>query len=112
MVEILQPAIVEQVEGHESGLILLGTVQGDIHDLGKNLFGLMMKCHGFKVADIGVDVSAEQFCERAAELQPDIIGLSGLLTIAYDSMRETVKGSKDMTTGSWAGFRSSSAVHS
>lgn len=82
----------------ETGKILLGTVHGDIHDLGKNLFGMVMTCHGFKVIDIGVDIPPEEFVSQSLMRKPDIIGLSGLLTIAFDSMRETVtllKNSED-----------------
>lgn len=88
--DLVQPIIQEKMEGQESGKILLGTVSGDIHDLGKNLFGMMMSCHGFKVIDVGVDVPPEEFVRQAALLKPHFIGLSGLLTTAFDSMRETV----------------------
>jgi len=89
--ELIQPEMKNRMEGKKVGSILLGTVQGDIHDLGKNLFGLLMKCHGFTVYDLGVDVPADKFCTKAEELRPDIIGLSGLLTIAYESMQDTVE---------------------
>lgn len=95
--ELIQPEMKNRTKGKKTGSILLGTVQGDIHDLGKNLFGLLMKCHGFTVYDLGVDVPAEKFCAKAAELKPDIIGLSGLLTIAYESMQDTVEIIKNNT---------------
>ena len=88
--DLVHPVIKEEMGGLESGEILLGTVHGDIHDLGKNLFGMMMACHGFKVFDIGVDVPPEEFVRQAGVLKPHIIGLSGLLTTAFDSMQETV----------------------
>ena len=88
--EMVHPSIRKKMEGKESGEILLGTVYGDIHDLGKKLFGMMMTCHGFKVHDIGVDVPIEEFEKKAAIIKPDIICLSGLLTTAFDAMRETV----------------------
>lgn len=88
--ELVYPLIKQNMKGEETGEILLGTVHGDIHDLGKNIFGMMMTCHGFKVTDIGVDVPPEEFVRQAGEKRPDIIGLSGLLTIAFDSMRDTV----------------------
>lgn len=72
------------------GLILLGTVRNDIHDLGKNIVKMLLVCHGFTVRDLGVDVSPETFVTEAARIGPDLIGLSGLITAAYDSMRETV----------------------
>jgi methanogenic corrinoid protein MtbC1 len=89
--EIVQPQVKEGMTASETGTILLGTVQGDIHDLGKNLFGLLAKCHGFTVYDLGVDVSAETFCQKAVELKPNIIGLSCLLRTAYDSMKDIVE---------------------
>jgi methanogenic corrinoid protein MtbC1 len=91
VMEIVEPALVERLSGSGSGHILLGTVQGDIHDIGKNIFSIMLRCHGFTVTDLGVDVPPEHFVEQAAQLHPDILGLSGLLTISYDSMRETVE---------------------
>jgi methanogenic corrinoid protein MtbC1 len=91
VMELIEPVLVERLRGSESGHILLGTVQGDIHDIGKNIFGIMLRCHGFTVTDLGVDVPAEHFLEQARQVQPDVIGLSGLLTISYDSMRETIK---------------------
>ncbi|MBC7248671.1 MAG: cobalamin B12-binding domain-containing protein [Anaerolineae bacterium] len=87
---LLQPVVESQISGEASGKILLGTVQGDIHDLGKNIANMLLSCHKFTVYDLGVDVPPEEFARRAQELQPDIIGLSGLLTSSYDSMRETV----------------------
>ena len=71
--------------------MLLGTVQGDIHDIGKNILSIMLSCYGFTVRDLGVDVPPVDFVAAAGEIRPDIIGLSGLLTVSYDSMRETVR---------------------
>ena len=87
---MVQPLIERQVSGHASGSILLGTVQGDIHDLGKNIVNMLLSCHHFSVHDLGVDVSPATFGEQAAEIRPDIVCLSGLLTSAYDAMHETV----------------------
>jgi len=91
LMEILSPVLEERTTGKESGHILLGTVQGDIHDIGKNIFSTMVRSHGFRVTDLGVDVAPEQFAEEALRLQPDMIGLSGLLTLAYQSMKETIQ---------------------
>lgn len=90
VMELVQPVIEEQLSGNESGHILLGTVQGDIHDIGKNNLSLLLRCYGFTVHDLGVDVPPVEFLAQASTLEPDIIGLSGLLTLSYDSMRETV----------------------
>ena len=102
-VELVYPLIEKKIKGRESGAVLLGTVHGDIHDLGKNLVKMMLTCNGFKVHDLGVDVPPEEFVSKAATLHPDIIGLSGLLTTAFDSMQETVgliKGSDDPAVAS------------
>ncbi|RLC79909.1 MAG: cobalamin-binding protein [Chloroflexi bacterium] len=88
--ELLQPVVESQVSGHASGRILLGTVQGDIHDLGKNIVTMLLRCHEFTVYDLGVDVSPAEFAAREREIQPDIVGLSGLLTSSYETMHETV----------------------
>ncbi|MDH4138822.1 MAG: cobalamin-dependent protein [Anaerolineae bacterium] len=90
VMELVQPVVERQVSGQASGCILLGTVEGDIHDLGKNIFNMLLSCHNFVVHDLGVDVSPTDFAEQAAQVQPHIVGLSGLLTISYDAMRETV----------------------
>lgn len=73
------------------GTILLGTVQGDLHDIGKNIFKSMSEAAGFEVVDIGIDVKIEEFVARAKEINPQIIGMSGVLTLAIDSMKETVE---------------------
>lgn len=88
--EIVQPIIKKRVKEKESGRILLGTVQNDIHDIGKNIQGILLSCYGFTVYDLGVDVSPSVFLARALKVRPDIVGLSGLLTSSYDTMRETV----------------------
>ena len=90
VMEILQPVVERQVSGQASGCVLLGTVEGDIHDLGKNIVNMLLSCHHFAVHDLGVDVSPTTFAQQAAQMQPDIVGLSGLLTSAYDTMREAV----------------------
>jgi len=90
VMELLQPVIERQVSGQASGRILLGTVEGDIHDLGKNIVNMLLSCHNFVVHDLGVDVSPTVFAQQAAQVQPHLVGLSGLLTSSYDAMRETV----------------------
>lgn len=91
VMEILAPAIEERFLGNESGVILLGTVQGDIHDIGKNSLSLLLSSYGFTVHDLGVDVPPGEFLRMAFQVQPDVIGLSGLLTSSYDSMREIIR---------------------
>jgi methanogenic corrinoid protein MtbC1 len=103
VMELVQPAIEERIRGNESGRILLGTVQYDIHDIGKNIQAVLLSCYGVTVLDLGVDVSPDQFLAKALEFRPDIIGLSGLLTSSYDSMRETIttlrQSGDDILTG-------------
>jgi methanogenic corrinoid protein MtbC1 len=91
VMELVQPVIEDQITGNETGTILLGTVQGDIHDIGKDNLSLLLSVYGFTVHDLGVDVSPAEFLLQAVQVTPDIIGLSGLLTSSYESMRETVK---------------------
>ncbi len=90
VMELLRPVVERRVSDRASGRILLGTVKGDIHDLGKNIVSMLLSCHRFAVHDLGVDVAPVTFCRQAARLRPHIVGLSGLLTSAYDAMRETV----------------------
>ena len=90
VMELLQPVVRRQVSGKGSGRILLGTVEGDIHDLGKNIVNMLLSCNKFVVHDLGVDVSPIIFAEQATQLQPHLVGLSGLLTSAHDAMRETI----------------------
>jgi methanogenic corrinoid protein MtbC1 len=91
VMEIVEPALVQTLSGDEAGHILLGTTQGDIHDIGKSIFKTMLQCYGFTVTDLGVDIVPQSFVEQALALQPDIIAMSGLLTSSYDSMRSTVE---------------------
>jgi methanogenic corrinoid protein MtbC1 len=90
VMELAQPVIEAQISGEKSGRVLLGTVQGDIHDIGKNIQGMLLSCHGFTVYDLGVDVPPAEFLAQAKKVKPDIIGLSGLLTSSYDVMRDTI----------------------
>jgi methanogenic corrinoid protein MtbC1 len=91
VMELLAPLIQTRFTGNESGTILLGTVQGDIHDIGKNNLGLLLTSYGFTLYDLGVDVAPEEFLREAVIQRPDIIGLSGLITSSFDSMHRTVE---------------------
>ncbi len=88
---IVQPFMEERLAGNGSGRVLLGTVQGDIHDIGKGIVEVALRCHGFTVEDLGVDVPPQRFMDRVQSDPPDLVGLSGLLTVAYDSMKETIE---------------------
>jgi 5-methyltetrahydrofolate--homocysteine methyltransferase len=90
--EILNPAIQEAYGGVETvGVVLLGTVAGDIHDLGKNIVKILLECRGMEVVDLGVDVPVEEFVERVREVEPDVVGLSALLTASIPQMRATIE---------------------
>jgi 5-methyltetrahydrofolate--homocysteine methyltransferase len=92
--EILEPELAKQ--GVEPiGKFLIGTVAGDLHDIGKNLVAMMLKGAGFDVVDIGVDVPTEKFIEKIKEEKPSLVGLSALLTTTMPAMEETVKAVKD-----------------
>ena len=81
--------------GESAGTVVLGTVAKDIHDIGKNLFSTSLKGFGFKVIDLGVDVSAEAFLEEVSRSRPDVVGLSGLIMAAFESMKEIVSLLRD-----------------
>jgi methanogenic corrinoid protein MtbC1 len=72
------------------GRVLIGTVHGDLHDIGKNIVTFMLDINGYEVKDIGIDVPVERFVEEIREFQPAVVGLSGFLTLAFDSMKETI----------------------
>ncbi len=72
------------------GTIILGQVEGDIHDIGRNIVGILLKSHGFKVIDLGRDVAASAFLEAAQKEKADIIGLSALMTTALPAQRRTI----------------------
>jgi len=90
VVEMAQPLLKNRADDKSSGLVLIGTVSGDIHDIGKNMLGMLLACYGFTVIDLGVDVPAEDFAQKAIEISPDIVGLSGLITASFEKMKETV----------------------
>ncbi len=89
-VEILEPLLTKEGGTNQLPVIVLATVQGDIHDIGKNLVALMLKNHGFRVIDLGKDVPAERIADAAAEHQAAIIGLSALMTTTMQRMKEVV----------------------
>jgi corrinoid protein of di/trimethylamine methyltransferase len=86
---ILEPKLVE-IGNKATGKVILGTVKGDIHDIGKNLVGMMLKGAGFEVHDIGVDVDAQTFISKAEEIGADIIGMSALLTTTMNGMKSVI----------------------
>lgn len=86
---LLKPHL-QKTEQKSNGRVLMGTVKGDLHDIGKNLVGLMLEGAGYEIIDLGVDVPAEEFVKKAMELKPDIIGMSALLTTTMASMKTTL----------------------
>lgn len=87
--DLLRPHFTEGQQP-KSARIIIGTAQGDIHDIGKNLVGMMLEGAGFEVVDLGVDIKPEQFVEKAVEEKADIIAVSALLTTTMMSMAEVV----------------------
>lgn len=87
--EIVRPLLVNS-NVKSAGTVVLGTVKGDLHDIGKNLVGMMFEGSGFKLIDLGVDVDPEEFISAAQENDADIIALSGLLTTSMPEMEKTV----------------------
>ena len=77
-------------EPRKLGKVLIGTVHGDLHDIGKNIVSFMLDINGFEVKDIGIDVPAATFVSEIEAFKPDVVGLSGFLTLAFDSMKETI----------------------
>ncbi len=88
--EILKTKLSQQSDIKPQGSILIGTVQGDVHDIGKSLVVSLLRGQGFDVVDLGSDVPPEVFVQKAKEIKPDIIGLSGLLTMSISKMHETI----------------------
>jgi 5-methyltetrahydrofolate--homocysteine methyltransferase len=88
--EMLKPLLVES-GAKATGKVLLGTVKGDLHDIGKNLVGMMCEGAGFEVKDIGKDIAPEAFVAAVKDYQPDVIGMSALLTTTMRSMGHTIK---------------------
>ena len=72
------------------GTFVLGTIYGDIHDIGKNIVATVLKCNGFNVIDLGVDVPIEKFIEAIKEYKPSIVGFSCLLTTAFDNIKTAI----------------------
>lgn len=90
--ELVRPKLSAQmVRAPRLGKVVIGTVAGDIHDIGKGIVAFMLDVNGFEVHDLGVDVPAATFVARIEELKPEIVGMSGFLTLAYEQMKRTVE---------------------
>ena len=89
--ELVKPRLVKAQEIHRLGKVIIGTVSGDIHDIGKNIVSFMLEVNGFEVHDIGIDQPPRSFMEQIRNTGAGIVGLSGFLTLAFDAMKETVE---------------------
>ena len=92
--DMAKPELAKLPEVERHGKVLIGTVEGDIHDIGKNIVTFMLDVNGFDVLDLGVDVSPQKFVEAIQDFEPQVVGLSGFLTLAFDAMKETVEAIK------------------
>jgi methanogenic corrinoid protein MtbC1 len=89
--QVIKPELAKMPEVKRHGKVLIGTVKGDIHDIGKNIVSFMLDVNGFDVRDLGVDVAPQKFVEAIRDFHPQVIGLSGFLTLAFDAMKETIE---------------------
>jgi methanogenic corrinoid protein MtbC1 len=92
--ELVKPKLSKAAESKKLGKIVFGTVAGDIHDIGKDIVVFMLDVNGFEVHDLGVDVSVQKFVDKIKETGAPIVGLSGFLALAFDSMKQTVEAIK------------------
>ncbi len=90
-IEVLEPLLGRESDASEMQTVVIATVEGDIHDIGKNLVALMLKNHGFRVIDLGKDVPAEEIIRAAKENNAGIIALSALMTTTMQRMREVIE---------------------
>ena len=89
--ELVKPKLTGAAESKKLGKIVFGTVAGDIHDIGKDIVVFMLDVSGFEVHDLGIDVPVQKFVDKIKETGAPIVGLSGFLTLAFDSMKQTIE---------------------
>jgi methanogenic corrinoid protein MtbC1 len=92
--ELIKPKLSAGVETKKGGKVVIGTVAGDIHDIGKDIVVFMLDVSGFDVTDLGIDVPVQKFVDAIKETNAPVVGLSGFLTLAFDSMKQTVDAIK------------------
>jgi methylmalonyl-CoA mutase cobalamin-binding domain/chain len=93
--QLIEPALKADIgKENKKGIIVVGTVKGDVHDIGKNIFVTLLKSAGFEVHDLGVDIPPQIFVDKVKETNADIVGYSGLLTIALETMKESTEALK------------------
>jgi methanogenic corrinoid protein MtbC1 len=90
IMELVKPKLTGAQEVKRHGKVVIGTVEGDIHDIGKDIVAFMLDANGFEVLDLGVDVPPQKFVDAVRDFQPQVVGLSGFLTLAFDAMKDTV----------------------
>jgi len=88
---MIKPLVHERKKEAKGGKVLIGTVEGDIHDIGKNIVIFLLEANGFDVRDLGINQKPAKFVEAIQNFQPQVVGMSGLLTLAFDSMKNTVQ---------------------
>jgi trimethylamine corrinoid protein len=91
----VKPYLTQATEVKKFGRVVIGTVEGDIHDIGKDIVAFMLDANGFEVNNLGVDVPAAKFVAAVKEFQPQVVGLSGFLTLAYEPMKNTIQALRD-----------------
>jgi 5-methyltetrahydrofolate--homocysteine methyltransferase len=91
---MVRPKITKAAEMKRLGKVVVGTVAGDIHDIGKDIVVFMLDVNGFEVFDLGIDVPAQKFVDKIKETGSKVVGLSGFLTLAFQSMKDTVEAIK------------------
>jgi methanogenic corrinoid protein MtbC1 len=94
-VALLEPRLSQSAANAPRGKVVLATMRGDIHDLGKNLLAALLRAHAFEVHDLGVDVEPRALVEKVKEVEPDFVGFSALITIAFGSMKEAADMLRD-----------------
>ena len=97
--ERVKPYLTADVKSEKKGRVLIGTVAGDIHDIGKDIVVTMLDVNGYEVLDLGVDVPVERFVEATRTFKPLVVGLSGFLTLVYDPMKDTIQAIRDENPG-------------
>lgn len=95
LTKIVKPKLRKTVEAKRLGKVVIGTVEGDIHDIGKDIVIFMLDVNDFEVYDLGVDVPPKEFMKKVKEIKPEVVGLSGFLTRAIESMKKTIEAIKE-----------------
>ncbi len=93
--DMVKPKLTGVVRTERLGKVVIGTVKGDIHDIGKNIVTFVLDVNDFEVHDLGVDVPPQEFVNAIREIRPQVVGLSGFLTLTYDSIKQTIEAIRD-----------------